>query len=238
VEWNTPRDADALWFVYVRTTVTTAMRNIREALGAVLKSLSDKNYQQSLARCRLWVELGQTYSGLTPSDLIFDAIWENKKAYRSFGARIYPAAPLILRFVDEAESDPVLAPYSAGLRSRLCAMIMQEFIEDDLGFVYGGSFKDHFYMDVNLIAHCVNHGYIEEAAIRNHILQPLISHQKFLVYHAHALAILFKIAGATFEAYADSSAVNRCFKLFEEYLLNRPQDRQWILVGSPSIEGR
>ena len=126
------------------------MRNIKEALGAVLSSLSDENYQQSLARCRLWLELGQTYSGLTPSDLIFDAIWENKTTYPSLGAHIYPAVPSILRFVNEAESDPVLAPYSAGLRNRLCAMIMQEFIEDDLGFLYNGSGSgNRFYMDVN-----------------------------------------------------------------------------------------
>ena len=221
-------------------TVTTAMRNIKEALGVVISSLSDENYQQSLTRCRLWLELGQIYSGLTPSDLIFDAIWENKAAYPSFGAHIYPAAPSILRFVNEAESDPVLAPYSLGLRSRLCAMIMEEFIEDDLGIVYNGCHAEgHFYMDVNLIAHCVNHGYIEEAAIRNHILQPLISHPKLLDHHLFALCILFQIAGATFKAYADPSVVDRCFELLVgDYACNpNPQKGQWVQVGTPTEGG-
>ena len=219
-------------------TASAAMQDIKRALGLAISSLSDENYQQSFARCRLWLELEQTYCGLAPSDLIFDAIWENKAAYPSSIAH-YPAAPLILRFVNEAESDPVLAPYSPGLRNRLCAMIMQEFIEDELRIMYNGPWlPNNFYMDANLIAHCVNHGYIEESAIRNHILQPLISHKKFFDHHAFALGILFKIAGATFKAYADPSVVDRCFELLEDFCTHDQQHGQWIQVGSPSIEGR
>lgn len=219
-------------------TVTTAIRNIREALCAVLGGLSDENYQQSFARCRLWLELGETYSGLTPSDQMFNAIWEKKAAYPSSNGHIYPAAPLILRFVKEAESDSLLAPYSPGLRD-LCATIMEEFIEGDLGIVYNADHAGgHFYMDVNLIAHCANHGYMKEATIRNHILQPLISHWEFLDHHALALRLLFKIAGATFEAYVDPSVVDRCIELLEDYRACDPRHRQWVPVGRPSTEGR
>ena len=59
---------------------------------------------------------------------------------------------------------------------------------------------------------------MEEPAIRNHILQSLIdiSHPKLYDHQADALVILFKLAGATFEAYADPSAVDRCFKLLKD----------------------
>ena len=72
-------------------------------------------------------------------------------------------------------------------------------------------------MDVNLIAHCANLGYIEEHAIRNHILQSLISHAKVYDHQVIALAILFRIAGATFGAYVDPAVVDRCFELLKNH---------------------
>ena len=63
-----------------------------------------------------------------------------------------------------------------------------------------------FALDPNLIAQWANLGYVEETAIRNRILQSLISFRKLYDHHADAMIILFKIAGATFEAYrADPS---------------------------------
>ena len=59
--------------------------------------------------------------------------------------------------------------------------------------------------------------YMEEAAIRNHILQLLLSHQKLCDYRADALAILFKLAGAAFEAYTDPSIVDHCFELLQDH---------------------
>jgi len=72
-------------------------------------------------------------------------------------------------------------------------------------------------MDVNLIAHCANLGYIEENTIRSHILQSLISHHKLHDHQANALAALFKIAGATFGAYADPAVIDRCFELLKKH---------------------
>ena len=53
-----------------------------------------------------------------------------------------------------------------------------------------------------------NLGYVEEAAIRDRILQSLISHPKLYGHQADALTTLFKLMGATFEAYADPSVLN------------------------------
>jgi hypothetical protein len=75
----------------------------------------------------------------------------------------------------------------------------------------------NFYADANLIAHWANLGLVEENAIRNHILQSLISHPKLYIHQANALVILFKVAGATFEAYADPSVVDRCFELLKDH---------------------
>ena len=54
-----------------------------------------------------------------------------------------------------------------------------------------------------------------ETAIRNRILQSLISFRKLYDHHADAMIVLFKIAGATFEAYEDPSVVDRCFELLK-----------------------
>ena len=80
---------------------------------------------------------------------------------------------------------------------------------------------EQFLADANFVAHWVNLGYVEESAIRNHILQALISHPKLYDHQAGALIILFKLAGATFQKYADPSVVDRCFELLEAHYDDR-----------------
>lgn len=194
------------------------MGTIRKGFGSVVGKLSDQNYAKSLAFCRFWLETGQTYIQV-PSDPIFDAIWDNRVAASinpEEGEIFHSSAHLLSRFASDVESDPILAPYSPDLQSRLCARSLQEFATNNL--IMATHWCEHsttvaFYADVNLIAHWVNLGYVEEAAIRNYILQSLLSHP--VVYHHQmlALVILFKLAGATFEAYTDSSVVDRCFEL-------------------------
>ena len=82
-----------------------------------------------------------------------------------------------------------------------------------------------FYANTNLIAHWVNLGYVEEAAICNHILQSLISHPKLYDHQADALVILFKLAGATFAACTDPSVVDRCFELLQNHEFHNPYNR-------------
>jgi len=201
-------------------TATIAMTNIQKALGSVISKLSDQNYEQSFAYFRFWFGIGQTYSQI-PSDLALDSIYENRRSapwdpHRCFSF-IYPAAPLIFRLVNDVESDPTLAPYTTGIRSRFCAKILQKFFDDDLKTIYGSSNYCYSYTDLNIIAHCANLGYLEEDTIRDHILQSIISHDKLYDHHAIALAILFNIAGATFAAYVDPAVVDRCFELLKNH---------------------
>ena len=130
---------------------------------------------------------------------------------------IYSTAHLILRLVSDAGSDPTLAPHNAGLQNRFCARILQEFFDNNLRAVLSGSTPNYFYVDTNLIAHCVNLGYIEKDLIRTRILQSLISHQKLHDHQADALVILFKIAGVAFEGYTEPGVVDRCFELLKNH---------------------
>ena len=197
------------------------MKNIQNALGSAISSLSDERYEQSLDYFRLWFRIGQKYSQ-NPSDLIFDAIyghrlkgsWNYNNAFKG-----YSIGHLISRFVGDVESDPVFAPYSVGLRNRFCHRILQEFFDGDLEGMNSdnGWDRKQFYVDANLIAHCANLGYIEEDMIRDFILQSLISHPKLYDHQADALLILFQIAGATFEAYVDPAVFSRCFQLLKIY---------------------
>jgi len=192
------------------------MQTIEEALGFVVGELSDENYAESLAFYRFWSETGRTYLEI-PSDQIFDAIWNRRGAMSlidpNCGNIFHASAHLIIRFANDAESYHILAPQSSGLQDRLCARTLREFSSDNLLIArYGGRDAASFYTDVNLIAHWANLGHVEEAAIRNHILQSLISHPKLYTHQVFALIILFKLAGATFEAYVDPSVVGRCFE--------------------------
>jgi len=215
------------------------MRNLDSFLGSVVGKISDQNYEQSFAFYRLWFEVGQKYSQI-PSDMIFDTIWKNiltSSIEPKQGKLIHPTAHLIIRLAKDAEGDRILAPHTRGLQNRLCARILQEFFGNDLEAVWWkvndweGEVGKRFYPATNFIAHWANLGYIEEVAIRNHVLQSLISHQRLYDHQVDALYILFKIAGSTLTAYANPSAVDRCFELLKGYCSSNSARRGLVQVN-------
>jgi len=220
------------------------MGDIGEALTLMVRELSDKNYKQSLPSCRFWLEFGQTYSQIPP-DPIFNAIWNGRTSSSidpvgRKGNIVHPAAHLVLRLASDAESDPILAPHSSGVQSRLYTRVLREFFINNVKIAsnpHGGIARVNFCADANLIAHWANLGYVEEVVIRNHILQPLISLLGLHDHQANALLILFKLAGATFSAYVDPSVVDRCFEL----LKGRDYSGSWketlVKVRAPSVNG-
>ena len=163
-----------------------------------------------------------------PSDQSSDVIW-NKRGENSIisiapdsGQLIHPTARSMVRSAIDAESNPLLAPYRSGLQN-LLTRTLRKFFKNNLRIVDGHSGSlDAFCIDANLVAHWTNLGYVEEAAIRDHILQSLISHPDLYDNQADALIILFKLAGATFEAYAGPSVVDRCFELLNGHSYNPP----------------
>ena len=199
---------------------STTMSNIGGALGSVIRNLSEENYDQSFAQCRLLFDIARTCSQI-PSDLIFDTIWkqisnrllplqDNQYAF-------YPASRLVLRFAGDAESDSILAPHTTGLKDRLCTGILRQFFDHGMGVLYRGCASDKCYLlDANLLAHAVNLGYIAETVIREHILQFFIgSPSTESSYETTVLFVLFGIAGATFDKYTDRPVADRCFELLK-----------------------
>jgi len=203
------------------------MADVENALGPVVRNLSDKNYAESLVFYCFWFDIGQTYHQIPP-DLIPDTIWKNRgtgSIVPREAKLIHSTGHLIVRLASDVESDHLLAPHTSGLQSLLSTRTLAEFFKNNLRIV-GGSGGDPsvFCADANLVARWANLGYVEEAAIRNHILQSLISHPKLYDHQADALIILFKLAGATFEAYADPLVVHRCFELLKGHSYNPPYD--------------
>ena len=215
------------------------MEDIQTALRSVIDKISDENYDQSFTFYRLWFQIAQIYSQ-NPPDQIFDAIYDNRGTSRL----IYPTARSIVRFASDAESDHILAPHCVGLQSRLCTRILRDFFEGSVTVLRDkerssqGTAAYQFPADTNFIAHWANLGYVEEAAIRHHILQSLISHPKLYDHQADALIILFKLAGATFDEYGDPSAVDRCFELLKDhYQYDRMKRKLVEVCVSPCSEG-
>ena len=225
------------------STATIAMENIKKALDSVIPKISKENYEQSFAFYRFWFDIGQTYHQIPP-DLTFNTIFDNREGDAGCDQLIHTTARLITRFASEAESDPILAPHNAGLQSRLCTRILQEWFNDNLESVRGvetgswAGYKGCFHAEANFIAHWANLGCVEEAVIRNHILQSLISHPKLYDHQANALIILFKLAGATFGAYADPSVVDRCFKRLNGHYSGNAVKRKLVQVRAPRCERR
>jgi len=203
------------------------MDEVNAALDLAVGKLSDENYAQSLDFYRFWFSIGEAYYQIPP-DQIFNVVWTNRATGSgmdwSRGKLIHEAAHLILRFASDAESDGILGPYSSGLQRRLSERSLREFFRCNLGEARGGWWSSglDLYTDANLIAHWANLGYVEEIAIRGHILQSLISYPTLYDHQAYTLMILFKLAGATFEAYADPPVVDRCFELLKDHYIYDP----------------
>ena len=205
------------------------MGYIQDSLRSAVNGLSDQDYERYFAHYRFWFNIGLTYSQITP-DQIFDDIWASRII--STGGLFHQTAHSIIRFAGDVESDSTLAPYAAGLQSRLCAGILRDFF-DISPWVH----LNQFVSGANFIASWANLGYIEESAIRNDILQSLIPEAFPNLYdpQADAIIVLFKIAGATFEAYADPSVVDRCFGLLRNhYSSNRIKCPLVQVRGVPS----
>ena len=206
------------------STATVAMEDIEKALGPVIKSM---NYAESIAFYRFWIDIGRTYHKISP-DPVFGTLWKIPTDWITpmQGELIHSSAHLIIRLASDVDSGHIVTPDSGpGLQSRLSTSALQDFFAINLGNMRSETTpKDRFCAETNLVARWANLGHVEEVAIRDHILQSLISHPRKLYDHqADALIILFKLAGATFEAYADPSVVDRCFDI----LTNHSYDPPW-----------
>ena len=197
---------------------------IHDRLSSVVELLSDQNYEHSLAFYRLWFGIGLAYFQVTSDQLFNDTLKKRGSAgavSQKDGKLFHPTAHLIIRFAGEMELDNTLSPHAAGLQHRLCARILWNFFDANLVCRPESheSWANRLIGDSNFVASWANLGYVEESAIRDHILQSLISDPRPKLYdhQADAIIVLFKIAGATFETYADPSVVNRCFELLKDH---------------------
>lgn len=215
------------------------MKRIPQALISAFKNLTDENYEGTLEYFRFWLGIGHAYYHVPP-DLLFDIIYETGTAVTGSGdsrhLANHPNALRVLRFVGDVESDPVLAPHSVGLRERFSTSLLQAFFDRNLAITrFADADDSYFYSCANFVAHCVNLGYMEEDTIRGHVLQSLISHHTPRDPHTVALAILFKIAGAAFEAYVDPAIITRCFGNLETFRSPNKMKTTLVQVSAASL---
>ena len=192
------------------------MSNLRDTLRDLADRLSEGNYEEHFARYRFWLDLGCARRSITVQDQVDGDVWRVIRWDSLKDTLTNPTTPLFIRFIGDIEADRKIAGHALGLHRQHCESTLDRFFEDNLCYVNSsGGNRASFLTRVNLIAHWANLGYVKEAAIRNHILQSLISHSKLYDRQAEALIILFKLAGATFEACVDPSVVDRCFELLK-----------------------
>ena len=209
---------------------------VQENLTSVINKLSDEGYEQSLASCRLWFDIECAYPEILDHDQISDAIWDGRCSSAvapGEGKLFHPTAHLFLRFTSDAESGYVFGPQSRELQDRLRSRTLRNFFTNNMEIVrhrdreqaqlsqwerdMADNFSIMFITDSNFIALWTNSGFAGETTIRNHVLQSLISHPKRYDHQVDALIVLFKIAGATLEAYVEPSVVDRCFELLKNH---------------------
>jgi len=138
------------------------------------------------------------------------------------GKLIHDNVPLLLRFINDAELDPVLSIYAKGLNDRWCRGSLQEFFRKNLYYAPGNRPTSvtsrnfcELYTSVNLIAHWVNSGHVQLEDVRDRILQFFTFQPTVHPHQLNSLMILLKISGATFAAYVDPSVMDRCCNLLK-----------------------
>ena len=209
------------------------MLRLEDTLRDLAKGLSEENYDKSFAQYRFWLDIGSAYGSIIIKDqLDGDVATIARPDYLK--ELIHPTAHLLIRFIGDVEADHKISRHALGLQRRHCAMVLRQFVQANLALVgQNSAYLTSFLTDVNFIAHWANLGYVEEVVIRDHILQSLISHPKLDRHQAEALIVLFKLAGATFEAYTDPSVIDHCVELLEGHYGYYPDNRRLVTVHTP-----
>ena len=206
----------------------------------LLYRLSEENYDNKFSAYRFWIELGAAHGGVSNHQLYNDILsgtsmrpdlitkpwlerigFSNPAQYTARGQLIHSNVHLLLRFITDAEVDPVLSAYAIGLHDRLCRESLGQFFRQCLDYT-PGRWKEptseqlcEFYTRVNLIAHWVNLGYVKLEDVRDRILQSLALQPTVYPHQLNSLMILLKISGATFAAHVDPSVMDRCCDLLK-----------------------
>lgn len=225
------------------------MSNFRETLRNLIGSLSEKNYDGTLAQYRFWLDLGTAHGHISKGQVEDDAEQLIRPdCMKDDGSElIHPTAHLFFRFIGDME-DKLTSRRASEYHKQRCARTVSGCLELNLALVKSGNgwgATKTFLTNINLIARWANLGSVEEAVIHNHILQSLISHPKLHDHQAYALIIFFKLAGATFETYTEPSVLDRCFQLLEGHYAgygysysHNPVKRELTQVRTPrTIKG-
>jgi len=158
------------------------MSNLRATLQDLLDKLSEKNYDESLARYRFWLNIGSAHGHITSMVQVSDNLWRIAPPNALMHPElIHPTAQLLIHFIGDIERDQKFSMYTLGLHKRYCTSRLHSFFEENLSLVRSedshGNRTSSFLTKVNLIAHWTNLGYMEEDIIRDQILQSFISPQ-------------------------------------------------------------
>ena len=195
----------------------------------LLLALSEGNYDSIFSAYRYWIELEATRGGVTNRrlyndvmgstrpDLISPPYFTGNSRYPVAGGLIHSTAQSLLRFITDAEQDPILSTYAVDVHEQLSRSSLDGFFKRILGCTPRSTNTElsNFYTRTNFIAHWVNLGYVRLEDVRDRILQSLIMCPSAHPHQLNSLLILLKISGATFAAYVDPSVMDRCCDLFK-----------------------
>ena len=192
------------------------MSNFSVTLQKLVGNISEQNYDETLAQYCFWLDLGTAHGHIHKDQVDSDAwriAWSNPSVNDGIQL-VHPTLGLFFQFIGDME-DKIESQCASDYHKKRCTEVVAECLEQNLGIVESGWHAGTFLTKINLIARWANFGYVEEAVIRNHILQSLSSHPKLHKHQADALIILFRLAGATFNAYVEPSTFERCFQLLQ-----------------------
>ena len=193
------------------------MSCFQPTLRDLIEKLTEKNYDESFTQYCFWLGIGSAHGHITSNDQVNGDISRIALPGALKNSElIHPTTHFLVRFIRDIEADQRFYRYTSRLHQERCASGLYRFFESNLSLARSSSYgntSNAFLTDVNLIAHWANLGCVEEEIIRDRILQSLISHPKLYEHQADALIVLFKLAGATFGAYADPPVVDRCIEL-------------------------
>lgn len=188
---------------------------ISPLLSKLVSNLSEKNYEQTLSDYRFWTKIGATHGWISDAQLENDikANMNPGLVDPQWASLIHPTSRLLPKFITDVEPNR-----GSSTHNRLCRSTLEDFFADVLdrnSRPFGTRDQQRFYTNATFLAHWVNLGYPSAEDVRDHILQSLILRRPVPPPTLGSLLVLLKIAGATFAAYANPSAMDSCLTILK-----------------------
>jgi hypothetical protein len=111
------------------------MSNIEGTLSVLVDALSEENYDETVVRYRLWLNIGSRHTHVDVQDRVDYAIRHLGRPSSLQHHLIHPTAHLLIRFIGDLEADHTISRHVSGLHVQHCTSKLSSFFSRNIGLI-------------------------------------------------------------------------------------------------------